>query len=912
LAHAADLDREATVHVGVTATALERQGQTTERGDINRDIVARNEARAELLKEAAAIDAQIIDLDAERAKRAEARAILSAAKSLDPDRILISLTERKATFTRADLNRHLTELLPDRHARAAYMDRVLERKGVVPLRETEDAPVSRYTTQAVLRHEGEVFGNADRLHGNDRHGVNARRLADVLDHHSHLDAEQRRAVEHLTRSNGFAILAGQAGTGKTTTLAAVREIYEAEGYRVVGLSWQNSVVQRLKGDGFAEAPTISTALGDLDKGRDHWNPKTLLIVDEAAMLATKHLAPLVQRAVAAGAKVITAQDKQQLGSIERGGVAAALEGRYAPARLTKVYRAFHDDDKAAMNLMHAGDFRAALDLFDKRGSIHWQQTPEEARAALVAKWADITAADPAKRPLVIGYTNAEVHDLNRDLRAIRKERGELGDDHHLPVKDGDPAFAVGDWVQFTGSDRDRKRREAGLYNGAFGTITNLAEGRVTVALDGAKDAPQRVVSFVVGNDGRQGEFDAMRHGYASTTHKNQGNTEYDVLVSHSDHWRASSAYVALSRAREQTHLYASEKAAPWIMAGGGLEALTAQQRPVAERSYSAWAEAKPDLAARYDLPDYVAYVQSHWADTKDQHRLDRMAQQMGRTEENRAASQFVQGAKPPPPAEELTRIYRGIGKNVWEAAPGEALFFSTDAARASTFGKLHYVDVTAAELASFERPHSKRILDAEPTARNDLRTDDPDIISRLQPLEPARSSSGTRQPPLSAAASIVKNYLELCYDPAKDFVSWIAEHLRDNAAVRRSQLDKAGAIHDSTTTEDAGAILGRGERVRGEVLPTLQVRVDPPQQAGSSTDGAARANDLPAGSRSDSAKSDRLRQVRPDQAGTADEQWRDKLKPAASEVTKDEPTTPINASDYLKGRGRFRDRGRDR
>jgi hypothetical protein len=47
------------------------------------------------------------------------------------------------------------------------------------------------------------------------------------------------------------------------------------------------------------------------------------------------------------------------------------------------------------------------------------------------------------------------------------------------------------------------------------------------------------------------------------------------------------------------------------------------------------------------------------------------------------------------------------------AESGEALFFSTDPLRAAAFGKLHYVGVTAAEFSKFERPHSKRILEAE-------------------------------------------------------------------------------------------------------------------------------------------------------------------------------------------------------
>jgi hypothetical protein len=80
-------------------------------------------------------------------------------------------------------------------------------------------------------------------------------------------------------------------------------------------------------------------------------------------------------------------------------------------------------------------------------------------------------------------------------------------------------------------------------------------------------------------------------------------------------------------------------------------------------------------------------------------------------------------------------MYRGIGNNVAER--GRRCFFSTDPTRAATFGKLHYVDVIAGEMAKFERPHSERILGAEPIAVNDWRTADPEIIARLKPLEDA-------------------------------------------------------------------------------------------------------------------------------------------------------------------------------
>ena len=144
------------------------------------------------------------------------------------------------------------------------------------------------------------------------------------------------------------------------------------------------------------------------------------------------------------------------------------------------------------------------------------------------------------------------------------------------------------------------------------------------------------------------EFTGFRHGYAGTIYKGQGKTVSQSYLLHSDSWRAASGYVALSRHSESVSLFAGEKAAAWIMATGGVEGLNETQRASAEKSFAAWREEKPDLAQRYGFGSYVAYVQDKWQEQKDLDRLDRMARQMGRIEETRAASQFVAGAATPP------------------------------------------------------------------------------------------------------------------------------------------------------------------------------------------------------------------------------------------------------------------------
>jgi Ti-type conjugative transfer relaxase TraA len=645
---AAHCDRDATVHLGPHASAMERKGEATERGDTNRDIAATNEGRAEkiaaLKAEAAQVGAEIINLAEERAKRAAEKEIFASVRTHDPARVLEAITERRATFTRADLNYALRTEIADAKERSAFMNETLARDEVVPLRDSTIGPITRYTTRAVLKAEGELLEAGRALVSGTKHGVRSDRLADVLDHHAELDHEQRDAFAHATGAEGLAIIAGEAGTGKSRTMAAVRDAYEADGKRVIGLAWTHAVVGNMKAEGFQNASTMAGELMRQAAGRSTWNSNTVLMVDEAAMLSTKHLSAFMTLARQAGAKVILVGDEKQLASIERGGMFGALREEHGAAELHTVRRVKDTEQRRAFNQMHEGGYREALGIFDQRGAITWTQTDEESRAALVAKYNFDQAADPTRTRFVFAYTNAEVAALNADIRASRKDRGELGRDHLVQSKDGELAFAAGDRIQFTGVAQKKEGKAAGLVTGNIGTVREIDGNRITVEIDRKPGMKPQVVTFTAGANAEAGEFNAFRHGYAGTIYKGQGKTLDQTYVLHSKHWRSASSYVAMTRHREDVSLFTTRGAEAWMMASGGVERLTEEQRVSAEGSYARWSAAKPELAELHAFPDYVSYVQEQQAlrPADRSADLDRLAKQMGRSEEKRAASQFHQ------------------------------------------------------------------------------------------------------------------------------------------------------------------------------------------------------------------------------------------------------------------------------
>ena len=72
--------------------------------------------------------------------------------------------------------------------------------------------------------------------------------------------EQRVAINVATRASALAVIQGRAGTGKSTMLAAVRESYEREGFKVQGIALAGVAAQNLQKESGIESKTIASWL----------------------------------------------------------------------------------------------------------------------------------------------------------------------------------------------------------------------------------------------------------------------------------------------------------------------------------------------------------------------------------------------------------------------------------------------------------------------------------------------------------------------------------------------------------------------------------------------------------------------------------------------------------------------------
>lgn len=483
-------------------------------------------------------------------RREEANQLRDAIEKRDAGTVIELMTQQRATFKERDLDRNLSKQIKDKDERGAFLKEILTRPEIVSLSDVKDGPVTRYTTTSVLAAERQVLHAAGGLADDKRHEVGEKIRTKVLGakEFDGISREQARAFRQATGPEGIAIIDGQAGTGKSFSMAAIRKAYEAQGDKVIGLAPTNAVAQDMGRDGFARATTIHSELFAVKNGRAAWNSRTVIMVDEAAMIDTKLMAQVTTFANQAHAKLILVGDDRQLSSIDRGGMFAVLKDRHGAAELSEVRRQSRNDDRRAAELMAEGNFHDALARYDAKGGIKWTRTQEEAQAALVRKWAADTKADPSKTRFVFAYTNDDVDKINSAIRHVRRERGELGEDHKFATGRGQEAYAAGDRIQIVGTDKKR-----GLLNGHAGTIDKIEDTTIHLQLDGR--AGQQIAF-----DAK--EFKDFRHGYAGTIYKGQGRTLDQTYLYHSEHWRSAASYVALTRHRDQAQVFVARNTAP--------------------------------------------------------------------------------------------------------------------------------------------------------------------------------------------------------------------------------------------------------------------------------------------------------------------------------------------------------------
>jgi conjugative relaxase-like TrwC/TraI family protein len=466
------------------------------------------------------------------------------------------LTEQASTFSRTDVVDALAKRLPvARSATEALTqaeeaaDRFLAERAVRVAHDRR-LGVDRYSTPELLALERQlVDGAVDRAEQGCA-VVRPEIVRQVLDRHTTVGEDQAAMVRDLAQGGaGVAVVVGRAGSGKTWALGLAREAFELAGYQVHGTAPTGIATVGLADEGFTDARTVDRLLLDLAHRRLELDERTVLVVDEAAMLATRKLAPLLSHADRAGAKVVLVGDDRQFAPIQAGGGFRALRLRLGASELTVNRRQVEAWEQRAIDDVRAGDVEQAIAAYAEHDRIRAFEARDDRDRALVNDWWQ--AHQAGEQPVIYAHRRAQVDQLNGVCQRLRADHGQLGAER-LAV--GDRSFAVGDVVVLGANAHDR----LGVVNGTTAVILELDVRGRAMTVRTLEHEPRRTVRlprWYLDAQVRPGQSRRVDLAYARTDMRSQGRTERRALLALDGAEDMQGGYVQLTRSTDRTDLY---------------------------------------------------------------------------------------------------------------------------------------------------------------------------------------------------------------------------------------------------------------------------------------------------------------------------------------------------------------------
>ena len=476
----------------------------------------------------------------------------------------------------------------------------------------------------------------------------------------------------------MAIIEGAAGSGKTTTLRPIADLYREHGQSIIAtaVAWRTAVA--LGNDVDARPFCVDKLLRLAARGGIEIDGDTTIIVDEAGMLSTRQAHHILQLSERHGAKIVFAGDTQQQQPVEAGPglrlvrdavgsvrvdrirrqkadledilvhvhgenpeaarLRTGMMGEQERTRIVAEYEAMEDKPAftpwqvAASEALRDGDAASAIAAHHARGRFHIGYDEEKTLTGLVDDWDRYQRANPDKSSVVLARTRAEVRALShlmRERRFAALPDGERPDTDRVTVivsrgTEDDRATSP---LEIARGDRLRigaTHWEKQLFNGTVVTVDDFKvergeAGTEPSVLISARTEDGRSVSFH--HDEIRDWYGNIRldHGYALTITSAQGLTVDRTFLLADARPARETIYPAATRHREGLDIYVNR--APLALDIADRRADNDREVAVTDteiRAYLAerWSRSQPKEAAL----DYMA--EGKWEDRRENVRED--------------------------------------------------------------------------------------------------------------------------------------------------------------------------------------------------------------------------------------------------------------------------------------------------
>lgn len=480
------------------------------------------------------------------------------------------------------------------------------------------APGRAFTTTEMLSYEQDTIKTM--RDGQNQYapiaGFETRR--EVQREHGHLSDSQRAAVDKILSSQDqVTALEGVAGAGKTSSLAAIRQAAEREGYKVQGFAPTSRAAQKLAEAGIES----STMQRHLARNQEHDGQKRLHVLDESSLASTKQMNEFLHR-LKENDRVVLVGDVRQHEAVEAGRPYQQLQqAGIETARLDEIMRQKDPALKEVVEQLSRGDVREAMEKLDTQGRVHEIVDREERLKEIAREY-----ATKPEGTLVVSPDNQSRREINEVIHRTMQSSGKVDiheQKHRVLVARQEITGADRQWVgQYKTGDIVRYTKGSkthGIKAGEYARIegVNERENQLTVKRANGEHVsydPRRLhgvtlyreterafstgdrVQFTSpykeqhvanrelgtiekaganGNlqlrldSGRRLAFNIKQnphldYGYAVTSHSSQGQTADRVLI-HVDTEQAGErlvnrrlGYVAISRGRYDAQIYTND------------------------------------------------------------------------------------------------------------------------------------------------------------------------------------------------------------------------------------------------------------------------------------------------------------------------------------------------------------------
>ncbi|GAB3589252.1 MobF family relaxase [Angustibacter peucedani] len=420
-------------------------------------------------------------------------------------------------------------------------------------RRADGTPVStahgteRYTSRTLLNAELDLLDAATASHGApiDQRTFDAA-VATAQNHERSSSAEQVRAAQHLCLSpHVLTCLVGPAGAGKTTTLKLATAAWQRAGRRVIALAPSSAAAQVLADELAVPADNIHKWLHDIAVGRaDPLRRGDVVLIDEAGMAGTMRLATITDAARSAGATVRLIGDPHQLAAVEAGGAFRLLTTSSPTAELRALHRFTTTEEANATTAVRDGDARAAK-FYADAGRLDAGSSDAMTEAAFSAWRTDVAKG---LHSLLLTTDREQARSLNERAQLARRLHSTTAGALTVGLHDGTQASA-GDWI-VTRANARMLQTDCGrdfVKNGDGWLVRHVATDGSLMVQRRSSQSVVRLPSHYVAK--------RVELGYAVTVHRAQGLTCETAHASITTGTGREALYVAVSRARQRSHLY---------------------------------------------------------------------------------------------------------------------------------------------------------------------------------------------------------------------------------------------------------------------------------------------------------------------------------------------------------------------